>query len=123
MSDVVKFLVDNEGQNEEGLDIKKETALLNQARRKKLEIETNILNGQVCRVEDVKHHWAEHIRNAKAKMLSLPTKLSTVLLTADGAEEIDLILTRAIHECLDELSGDGIPATAVIAADTSAGSE
>lgn len=107
LSDVLEHFMSQTGQ----IDGKLEAAKLNKARRLKVELETKILDGEYCEIIDVTQHWEGMIGNAKTKLLSLPSKLATPISAADGIEEINEILTNAVYEILDEISGSGDPIT------------
>lgn len=91
------------------LDPQQEAAKLNEARRIKLEIQTSMLRGELCRTDDVEKLWADHIANCKNRLRAIPHKAAhQIMAAADHAEGLR-ILESAIYEALDELSGRGVP--------------
>lgn len=96
----------------ERLDIQQELASLNQARRKKLEIETAKLEGNLIDADEVIRHWMDMITNAKTKLLALPQALAHQVLVVDSYGEAEALLKKSIYEALHELSQDGIPTVA-----------
>jgi phage terminase Nu1 subunit (DNA packaging protein) len=78
----------------------------------KLAIENSIKRGELVYVSDVISVWSEHISGAKAKLLSLPSKVAPQLVNQPNAnviagrirEEIDIVLTE-LAESHDEYLG------------------
>jgi phage terminase Nu1 subunit (DNA packaging protein) len=91
------------------LDVAQEAAKLNQARRTKVEIETLIIKGELCRTEEVEHYWATAANAAKTRLLSMPTTLAHVVLSATEYGEVEKIIKEAVYEALEELTGTGRP--------------
>ena len=68
----------------------------------KLAIENSIKRGELVYVSDVISVWSEHISGAKAKLLSLPSKVAPQLVNQPNAnviagrirEEVDIVLTE-----------------------------
>ncbi len=90
------------------LDVAQEAAKLNQARRTKVEIETLIIKGELCRTEDVENWWANAASAAKTRLLSMPTTLAHVVLSATEYGEVEKIIKDAVYD-LEELTGTGRP--------------
>ena len=75
------------------------------ARLRQLEYETK--SGLVISKEDAAAAWEEHVSNARARLLNIPTKLAPlVAMESDMAGCQDLI-KREIHDALTELSQSG----------------
>ena len=108
MKDAVDRLVSDKGKK---LDPSQEAAKLNQARRTKVEIETLIIKGDLCRTEDVAHWWMNATSAAKTKFLAMPTRLAHQVLSATEYGETERILKECVNEALDELAGRGRPDT------------
>lgn len=114
MRDVFDHLV-SQG---EALDPTQESAKLNQARRLKVEIETQVLNGTLCDTDAVVKLWSNVVTNARAKLLTLPHKLSHQMVGMEFQEISDL-LTEEIHEVLNELSStEGAPEHEFVSSDS-----
>ena len=86
------------------LDPAQESAKLNQARRTKVEIETLIIKGELCRTEDVADKWFNHITACKTRLLAMPTKLAYQVVSATEYGEAEKIIKDAVYEALEELS-------------------
>ena len=106
LRDVMNFI---EGRGEEVLDPSQESAKLNQARREKVEIETRIMHGDLCETEGVRALWAEVVTNAKAKLLSMPHKITPQLIGLEYGDALALMETE-VKAALKELEQtDGAP--------------
>ena len=92
----------NEGKPE--LDLVQEKARESIKRQKKLELEIEEKQRRLIPKEEVEKHWGEMISAARAKLLSLPTKISPGLLNRDSLPEVQAILKKHIYEALNELA-------------------
>ena len=97
--------------NEERLDAQKENALLARARRKKTDIEREILEGSVVKVDEVIDLWAKSINNAKTKLLTMPNRITHQLLAAGDHKTALAIFRDSVNEALQELASGSINAT------------
>ena len=52
--------------------------------------------------------WMGHVANARVKLLALPAKAAAEIVGMERLE-IEQLVTKFIHEALDELATDGIP--------------
>lgn len=96
--------------NSKGPNLMEEQALLAEARRQKLELETEELRGQLCRVENVEQLWSEAIANAKAKLRAIPHDTAHQIMATKKFSDAVIILEEAVESALTELANDGIPA-------------
>jgi hypothetical protein len=66
--------------------------------------------GQLLPVEEVSRVWAEQVRIAKERFLSLPARVAPAVLRMSELREIERYLREALHSVLEELSrGDSPP--------------
>jgi hypothetical protein len=91
-----------------------EQALLAEARREKIELETAELRGQLCRVENVELVVGEMVANAKAKLRAIPHDTTHQIMATNKFSEAVIILEDAIESALTELANDGIPSAETV---------
>jgi hypothetical protein len=94
---------------EDTLDPQQEQAKLAEVRRIRIEIQNEILKGELCRTEEVEKLWADQITNAKNRLRAIPHKLAHQVMAATDHAEGLRILERGIQEVLEELAGTGSP--------------
>ena len=68
------------------------------------------LEGELIPAEMVSAGWSAMIGNARARLLGIPVKLAPAVQACVSLPEIQSILKSQIHEVLQELAGDGLPA-------------
>jgi phage terminase Nu1 subunit (DNA packaging protein) len=101
----IKFLsFSSSTYNGEEVDGKLEKALLTRIQKEKAELELGVMRGELHRGEDVRAVMSDMIGNCRARLLSLPTKLSPMLLGQSEMAMVQDIIKRAIYEALTELS-------------------
>ena len=93
------------------LDPQTERARKDKAQADNMEIRNKILLGDLIDLQSVIDLHAEMVTNAKAKLLSLPTRLATVAVAATSLEEIRNAAEEIVLEALAELSTDPVPDT------------
>jgi hypothetical protein len=71
------------------------------------EYEEKQIAGTLVEAEAVKHAWQALISNARARLLTVPRKMAPLVTGKKSVNEIEGILTDAIHEALLELAGNG----------------
>lgn len=81
-----------------------EKARLTYHQANKTELEENTLKGRLVDADEVLQDWADKILRMRAALLSLPTKLASVALSAETLMEIREYCTKEVHQALDELS-------------------
>ena len=91
------------------LDPQKEKALLDRARRMKVEAEVKVLKGRLIKVDEVEDHWSQLVAAARAKFLSLPHKLAPAVVACGSLREVEDEARTLINEALQELAGTGVP--------------
>lgn len=93
---------------DEEVDYMKEKALNEKLKRKKAEIELDMLRGELHRTEDLREIWEPLFLNFKNKVLGLPMKVSPKLLSLSELGIIQQILKDECYELLRELSSTDI---------------
>jgi len=91
-------------------DIVEESTRLKKFQADKAELEVNQLEGKLIPASLVRDTWSGLVGNAHAKFLNIPTNLAHQVLAAEDYNQATDLIKNSIHEALEELSGDGIPA-------------
>jgi len=91
-------------------DIVEESTRLKKFQADKAELEVNQLEGKLIPASLVRDYWSGLVGNAHAKFLNIPTNLAHQVLAAEDYNQATDLIKNSIHEALEELSGDGIPA-------------
>lgn len=81
-----------------------ERALLTRAQRIKTEMEVMAMRGEMHYAEDVEAVMNSMISAFRARSLAIPSKAALLLRGKTSLSEVQEILTKQIHECLEELS-------------------
>lgn len=88
---------------------------IDEARRRKTaaeaalaELELSKQKGEVAEIELISKVIGEEYAKCRAKLLSIPTRLSPLLMTIDGEGDAGQILEDAITDALSELSSDDL---------------
>lgn len=93
-----------EDKTDKEIDYDMEHALLERARREKVELELAAMRGQMHHSEDVERVMNDMLSNFRSKLLALPTKASPMLIARDDIGTIQEILHNQMLEILQELS-------------------
>ncbi|MBE1306022.1 hypothetical protein G4W71_18630 [Clostridium botulinum] len=93
-----------EDKTDKEIDYDMEHALLERARREKVELELAAMRGQMHNSEDVERVMNDMLSNFRSKLLALPTKASPMLIARDDIGTIQEILHNKMLEVLNELS-------------------
>jgi phage terminase Nu1 subunit (DNA packaging protein) len=96
--------------SEETHDFQVEKARLTKAQADKAEMEVMELSGSLVRTEDVVEEWQSQLMDMKGKLLSIPSKLATLVADIDNPSEVQSLIDDYIREALQELAayaGDG----------------
>jgi len=99
----LEYMMDRDKSDGE-LDKTTEEALWTRARRKKTELDLQIMQGELHRSDDVKLVMNDMLGSFRARLLGLPTKIAPQLIKKDEIPVIKQILKEAVLEVLDELS-------------------
>lgn len=92
-------------------DYDAERARLTHHQANTAEIEEQRKRGELIPVDAVRLAWSDVVASARAKILSLPSRLASTV-AGKSAEEIEKESRSIVHEALAELAegGDGVPA-------------
>lgn len=86
------------------------------AQAEKVESENRVRRGELVEVEQVGAEWDDLVLNARAKLLSLPTKIAPQLAGRTDPNAIRSILRSEINAALIELAGESGPDPEAVAA-------
>lgn len=101
---VVNDAEKNSSNLEDKLDFGLEKAMHERVKRHITELKYALMKGQVHRSEDVESVMTNMLINFKTKLISLPSKLTPLLVDRDDKKYILELLTNEMHEVLNELS-------------------
>jgi len=84
---------------------------IEEAKRRKIaaeaalsETELATVQGKLIPADQIEKEWSEMIMNCRAKLLSIPAKVSPEVFAADDLTTVKVLLKQAINEALNELS-------------------
>jgi hypothetical protein len=86
------------------LDLNKERARLAKEQADRTGLQNAIARGDVIPSADAVRQWSSHVTAARAKLLSLPTKLAPRLTAQTDVNHIAESIRSAVYESLDELA-------------------
>lgn len=86
------------------IDYHEERARLTKMQADKAEMEVEELAGSLAKVEDVVKQWESILMDVKGKLLSIPSKLATIVCDEDNPAVIQDLIDNYIREALLELS-------------------
>jgi phage terminase Nu1 subunit (DNA packaging protein) len=86
------------------LDKAQEEAKWTQARRKKTELELQIMKGELHRSEDVQLVMSDMLGNFRARLLAIPSKIAPQLLGLTDILTVKEMLKEAVYEAMNELA-------------------
>lgn len=89
------------------LNFQEEKARLTKMQADKAEMEVKELSGELVRVEDMLDAWQEILMDCKGKILSIPSKLATLVVDIDNPGEAQELIEDHLREALEELSEYG----------------
>ncbi|GAV21597.1 hypothetical protein [Carboxydothermus pertinax] len=92
------------GNSDEELDLKKEKTLLTRAHRQKVELELQIMRGELHRSEDVRRVMNDMLGAFRARCLAIPTKAAPRLQGKTDLAVIQDIIKKEVYEALTELA-------------------
>lgn len=90
--------------SEEEFDLKKEKTLLTRAQRQRVELELQIMRGELHRSEDVKRVMNDMLGAFRARCLAIPSKAAPRLQGQTDLAVIQDVLKKEVYEALVELS-------------------
>lgn len=91
-------------ETEEQLDYKREKTLLTRATRQKVELELQIMRGELHRSEDVRRVMNSMLGAFRARCLAIPSKAAPQLVAQTDLAIIQDVLKKEVYEALTELS-------------------
>lgn len=100
----INYLRKRNPESEEVIDYNTERAKLVRAKRKNEEYELQIRENQLHAAEDIEAVMVDMLANFKARLMSIPSKLSPALCKKTDKAEIFGLLKEQIDEALTELS-------------------
>jgi hypothetical protein len=84
---------------------------IEEAKRRKIaaeaalaEVELETVQKKLIPAEQIEKEWSEMIMNCRAKLLSIPAKVSPEVFAADDLTTVKVLLKQSINEALNELS-------------------
>ena len=86
------------------LDFQEEKARLTKMQADKAEMEVLEMSGELARIEDVVEAWQSQLMDMKGKLLSMPSKLATLVVDVDSPAEAQDLMDDHVREALQELS-------------------
>jgi len=89
------------------IDFHTEKARLTKMQADKAEMEVRELSGELVRVTDVVLEWQHILADVKGKLLSIPSKLATLVADIDNPGEAQEIIEQYVREALQELADYG----------------
>lgn len=89
------------------LNFQEEKARLTKMQADKAEMEVKELAGELVPVEDMLNAWQEILMGCKGKILSIPSKLATLVVDIDDPAEAQELIEFHLREALEELSDYG----------------
>ena len=89
------------------IDFHTEKARLTKMQADKAEMEVQELAGELVRVSDVLLEWQNILADVKGKLLSIPSKLATLVTDIDNPGEAQELIENYIREALQELADYG----------------
>lgn len=100
----IEYLLEAGTMVEGKLDKTQEEAKWVLARRRKTELELQIMKGELHRAEDVQMVMSDMLGNFRARLLSIPSKVAPQLLGKTEIPVIKNILEEVVREAMNELS-------------------
>jgi phage terminase Nu1 subunit (DNA packaging protein) len=100
----IEYIKEQAQQTEEELNLTKEKTLLTRANRQKVELELQIMRGELHRSEDVRRVMNDMLGAFRARILAIPSKVAPRLIAQTNAAVIQNIIKNEVYEALQELS-------------------
>lgn len=91
-------------------DLHNEKLRLTKAQADKATLEVSVIEGNLFPAKLVFDTWAGWTGNVKAKLLGMPNRIAHLVIAAVTREEAELIIKEQVHDALNELAENGIPA-------------
>lgn len=100
----IAWLKANSAESDEELDLKKEKTLLTRVNRQKVELELQIMRGELHRSEDVRRVMNDMLGAFRARCLAIPSKMAPRLQGQTDLAVIQDTIKKEVYEALTELS-------------------
>jgi len=100
----IEYIKAQAEKTEEELDLTKEKTLLTRANRQKVELELQIMRGELHRSEDVRRVMNNMLGAFRARVLAIPSKTAPQLLSQTDLAVVQDIIKKEVYEALQELS-------------------
>jgi phage terminase Nu1 subunit (DNA packaging protein) len=100
----IEYIKEQAEKTEEELDQTREKTLLIRANRQKVELELQIMRGELHRSEDVRRVMNDMLGAFRARVLAIPSKVAPRLIAQTNAAVIQNIIKNEVYEALQELS-------------------
>lgn len=101
---VFYILNKNRPSNDDEIDGARENALWIREKKKKTELEVQIMQGELHRSEDVERIMNDMLGAFRARLLSIPTKLAPQVVGKTDIPVVKDLLKEAVYEAMSELS-------------------
>tara|TARA_R100000081_G_C4729289_1_gene122498 strand:+ start:61 stop:573 length:513 start_codon:yes stop_codon:yes gene_type:complete len=90
-------------------DITEEKTKLTAAQARKAQLEVAVIEGKLIPTDQVENTWVSYISNCRAKLLTIPSKITHLVMSTEDSKDIEKIIKNEINEALSELANDPIP--------------
>jgi phage terminase Nu1 subunit (DNA packaging protein) len=100
----IEYIKEQAEKTEEELNLTKEKTLLTRANRQKVELELQIMQGELHRSEDVRRVMNNMLGAFRARVLAIPSKAAPQLLAQTDLAVVQDIIKKEVYEALQELS-------------------
>jgi phage terminase Nu1 subunit (DNA packaging protein) len=100
----IEYIKEQAEKTEEELDLTREKTLLTRANRQKVELELQIMRGELHRSEDVRRVMNNMLGAFRARVLAIPSKTAPQLLAQTDLAVVQDIIKKEVYEALQELS-------------------
>ena len=90
-------------------DITEEKTKLTAAQAKKAQLDVAVIEGKLIPTDLIEETWNNYVANCRGKLLTIPNKVTHLVLASEEFAEVEKLIKDAIHEALTELANDPIP--------------
>lgn len=87
------------------IEYTEERARLTKLQADKVQIEIDLINGEIIKIEDVKQSWEKSLGELRSMLLSLPSNITPSLMGIEDESEVQEILNKKIKEILNNVAG------------------
>jgi hypothetical protein len=98
------------GWKAEKLGVSQEKARLDRPRAEKVQLDLEVARGELISRDEALSTWAQHITEARARLLGLPAKCAPLVAGVADRREVKAILDSHVREALTAIAdGEGYP--------------